>query len=162
MTKILLFSYSHIYWIWSPFKNARFLWHELWPFWIIEDEMKSFHKPVYLILGCLFLLLGIIGVFVPLMPTTPFLIVAAFFLSRGSDRIYQWLIQHRTLGPPILDWQKNRVIRLRYKVMASGMMLITSFFIFFFDLMPRFADIVYGLFLATVLTFLWTRKSKPT
>lgn len=124
--------------------------------------MKSFHKPVYLFLGCLFLLLGIVGVFLPLMPTTPFLIVSAFFLSRGSDRVYQWLIQHPTLGPPILDWQKNRVIRIRYKVIASSTMLITSLFIFFLDLMPRFGDLVYGLFLLLVLIFLWTRKSNPS
>ena len=56
-----------------------------------------------IVVGTLSLVLGIVGVFVPLLPTTPFLLLAAACYARGSERLYRWLVGHRYLGQYIRD-----------------------------------------------------------
>lgn len=79
-------------------------------------------RPVWALLGLLALALGVIGVVLPVIPTTPFVIVAAFFFSRGSPRLNAWLEGNRIFGPILADWRKNGAIAPRYKAMAVGMM----------------------------------------
>lgn len=62
--------------------------------------------------------LGLIGVFLPIMPTTPFLILAAFGFARSNEHIHKWLIEHPQLGPPIADWEKYGAIATRAKITA--------------------------------------------
>ena len=85
-------------------------------------------KTAYLILGIFFTSLGLVGVFIPLLPTTPFVILAAFFFERGSPKFHNWLLQHKYLGPPLKDWQKYRRIRRKFKVLAVAMILISVSF----------------------------------
>lgn len=75
-----------------------------------------------LILGWTFLALGIVGAFLPLLPTTPFLILSLWAFSRSSQRLHDWLYHHRLLGPRLQDWRANRVIPLRVKLTAWGAM----------------------------------------
>lgn len=116
---------------------------------------------VFLILGTLFVVLGLIGIFLPLLPTTPFLLLAAYFLSRSSEKFHQWLINHKKLGPPIHDWQKNQVIRTKYKIMATAMILLTSTLVIGKERIPVPGQAAYALVLGSVLIFLWTRKGRP-
>ena len=81
-------------------------------------------KYLWISLGWLFVGLGVIGIALPLLPTTPFLLLAALCFSRGSEKIHQWLLNHPTFGPPILDWQNKRAISRRSKVVASVAMLL--------------------------------------
>lgn len=74
------------------------------------------------ILGTLALILAVLGIFLPLLPTTPFLLLAAACYMRGSRRMYDWLISHRIFGPYILDFQTGRGIPLHTKVLALAMM----------------------------------------
>jgi len=60
--------------------------------------------------GLLAVGLGMIGAVLPLVPTVPFLLLAAFCFARGSDRLHDWLMQHPKLGPPIRDWREHRAI----------------------------------------------------
>lgn len=78
-------------------------------------------RGVYLAGGIVSLTLGIVGIAVPLLPTTPLLLVAAFFFSRSSVRLHNWLLQHRLFGPQIRQWRQYRVIPLRAKWLACGM-----------------------------------------
>ena len=64
----------------------------------------------FLMLGLLSLLLGAIGLFVPLLPTVPFAIFAAFCFARSSKRLEQWLIGHSSFGPHILSWRNQGAI----------------------------------------------------
>ena len=68
--------------------------------------------------GIVALGLGVIGVFVPLLPTTPFLLLAAACFMRSSDRLYRWLIGHKWLGGYIKHYRENRAITLRAKVVV--------------------------------------------
>ena len=81
-------------------------------------------KIVLLILGHLFLALGIIGAFLPILPTTPFLLLAAYFYSKSSTKIHQWMLQHKYLGPPLKDWQQNGVIGIKAKILAASMIIL--------------------------------------
>lgn len=65
---------------------------------------------LYKVLGFLFLGLGFIGVFLPLLPTTPFILLAAGCFARSSERWYNWLLNNRTFGPMIRNWQQYRCI----------------------------------------------------
>ncbi len=69
---------------------------------------------------------GIIGIFVPLLPTTPFVLLAALCFSRGSERCERWLLGHRHFGPMVRDWRAHRAIPLRAKQLASAMMVVGS------------------------------------
>lgn len=77
-------------------------------------------RPVYFVLGVVLVVLGIIGIFVPLMPTTSFLILAAWCFARSSRRAEAWLLQHPRLGPAILAWRENGAIAPRHKAMSVG------------------------------------------
>ena len=76
--------------------------------------------------GVLALVTGVVGIFLPLLPTTPFVLLAAFCFSRASSRCERWLIEHRRFGPMVRDWRANRAIPLRAKQLAWAMMALGS------------------------------------
>jgi uncharacterized membrane protein YbaN (DUF454 family) len=80
---------------------------------------------VYMILGWIAVALGVIGAFLPLLPTTVFLILAAFLFGRGSPRARAWLIGHRVFGPPILNWEATGAISRPAKAWACAAMALT-------------------------------------
>lgn len=86
---------------------------------------KTATKYTHLILGWTSVVLGLIGAILPLLPTTVFFILAAFFFTKGSPRLRHWLITHPTFGPPIQNWEDTGSIAPRIKVLALSMMGIT-------------------------------------
>lgn len=68
------------------------------------------------------LILGTLGIFLPGLPTTPFVIAAAACFVRASPRTHAWLLNHRFFGPPLRDWEKHRSIPRRIKLIALAMM----------------------------------------
>jgi uncharacterized membrane protein YbaN (DUF454 family) len=72
--------------------------------------------------GTLSLALGIIGIFLPVLPTTPFVLLAAACFARGSERFHHWLVTHHRFGPLVRDLQAHRSIPLRAKCLALSMM----------------------------------------
>ncbi|TNF23314.1 MAG: DUF454 domain-containing protein [Rhodobacteraceae bacterium] len=79
----------------------------------------------WVVLGAVSLVLGLIGVVLPVLPTTPFILLAAFAFSRGSPRLHAWLEGHARFGPVITDWRANGAIAPRHKILAVGMMAAT-------------------------------------
>lgn len=118
-------------------------------------------KYLFIVCGLFFLLLGIIGIFLPLLPTTPFLILTALCFNKSSDKFHTWLINHRLLGPPILDWQKRRMIDTKYKLIATTMILLSLGFILSKDTIQTFIKIGVFIFLIIILIAIWIQKSKP-
>lgn len=78
------------------------------------------------VMGAISLVAGIVGIFLPLLPTTPFVLLAAFCFSRSSQRCEQWLLSHRFFGPMVSDWRRNHAIPLRAKQLAWTMMALGS------------------------------------
>jgi uncharacterized membrane protein YbaN (DUF454 family) len=76
--------------------------------------------------GALCLALGVLGIFLPLLPTTPFVLLAAFCLSRGSARVERWLLAHPRFGPMVIDWRTRRAVPRRAKQLAVVMMALGS------------------------------------
>ncbi len=76
---------------------------------------SAFVRHVFIALGFAALLLGLIGIFLPILPTTPFILLAAAFFARGSERFHNWLLQHRITGPLIVDWYQHQSLRAGVK-----------------------------------------------
>jgi uncharacterized protein len=70
------------------------------------------------IAGSVSLLLGVIGIVLPGLPTTPFILLTAACYARASPRLHQWLLNHRWLGPPLRDWERDRSLTRRTKTVA--------------------------------------------
>lgn len=85
-------------------------------------------KIFYIIFGTLSLVLGIIGIFLPVLPTTPLLLLTAFCYYRGSSRMYDWLMSHPKLGPYIRNFRENRMIPRRVKVYILTMLWASLLF----------------------------------
>jgi hypothetical protein len=87
--------------------------------------LKRALRAAYLAAGFVFLGLGILGVVLPVLPTTPFVLLAAACFARSSERFYQWLLNHRSFGPLVREWRQHRSIPYRAKLLAIVMMAST-------------------------------------
>lgn len=121
-------------------------------------EMNRHDSPtvrlLFVALGTLFVLLGIAGAFLPVLPTTPFMLMAAGCYARASTRFYNWLLNNPTFGPTILEWRRHRSIPWRVKLAAIAMMTATlSISILFFVPWPELqaALALFGLLLAAYM-----------
>lgn len=88
-------------------------------------------RTVFFLAGCLCVVLGVVGVVTPVLPTTPFMILAAGCFARSSPRFHLWLIQHKTFGPLILNWQEKHAIPRRAKYVAWTMMSVSCAMLFY-------------------------------
>ena len=92
-----------------------------------EDDQprRRWSRPLLFALGWVFTALGVIGLILPLMPGTIFLIAAAWCFSQSSPRFEAWLIGHPKLGPHVLRWRRTGAIARRAKYLACGSMLLS-------------------------------------
>ncbi|KUJ78053.1 hypothetical protein AVO45_08795 [Ruegeria marisrubri] len=109
-------------------------------------------------LGLICVALAFMGVFLPLLPTVPFLLLAAFFFARSSSRLHTWLLTHRVFGPLILDWQTNRAINPRAKKAATLSIAAVLVISYVFNA-PVFVLIFQAIILSGVLIFIWSRPN---
>ena len=82
-------------------------------------------KLILALLGTISLVLGVIGIFLPVLPTTPFLLLSAALYMRSSGRLYNWLMSHRHLGPYIKNFMVHKSIPLKVKIISVSMVWIT-------------------------------------
>lgn len=88
-------------------------------------------KFLLILLGSVSLALGIVGIFVPLLPTTPFLLLTAALWVRSSPQLYVWLVRNRYLGEYIRNYRENRAIPLRAKAVSLTLMWGTMLYCVF-------------------------------
>lgn len=116
---------------------------------------------LWLILGLLSTACGIAGVLLPLVPTTPFLLLATFAFARSSPRLHSWLMTHPRLGPPIADWNAHGAINRRAKIMAVGVMVATLLLSAAMGLSGMYL-LVQGAVLCAAAAFVLTRPDGPS
>ncbi len=87
-------------------------------------KYNSPSKLLLIVLGWVFVGLGVIGIFLPLMPTTIFMIIAAWCFARSSDKFYKWLIYHPRFGKTIRDFHERKGMTLKSKISAIVMMVL--------------------------------------
>jgi uncharacterized membrane protein YbaN (DUF454 family) len=103
--------------------------------------------------GALALFTGLVGVVVPLLPTTPFILLAAFCFARGSERCERWMLEHPRFGPMVRDWRARRAVPLRAKQFATVMMALGCVSAAF--LLPARAAWLPALVCTAVAVWLW-------
>lgn len=99
-------------------------------------QRPHWQRMLWLAAGGLSLAAGLVGLLLPLLPTVPFVLLAAFCFSRGSERCDRWICEHRHFGPMVRDWRAHRAVPLRGKWMATVMMSISSVGALFLVPMP--------------------------
>lgn len=104
---------------------------------------------LYRLAGFLFLGLGILGIFLPLLPATPFVLLAAACFARSSEKWHRWMLANDTFGPMILNWERNRCISCRVKWIAVVSMLVVGGYSIFYALESQVLKIA-GVTLVTI------------
>lgn len=109
--------------------------------------------------------LGLLGVFVPGLPTTVFVLIAAWAAARGSDRLRRWLLDHPRFGPPIRDWEEHGAVSRRGKRLATLAMAVCAAILLL--VMPLHAAHRWWMTalpiacMACVALWLWRRPEPP-
>ena len=83
---------------------------------------ETISRPLWLAAGWGSLVLGAIGIVLPLLPTVPFVILAAFCFSKGSRKLEKWMLEHPRLGPIVRDWREHHAVPRAAKILATVMM----------------------------------------
>ncbi len=111
-------------------------------------------------LGLLSTGLGLLGAVLPLVPTTPFLLVAAYAFARSSPRLHDWLLHHPQFGSLIISWRQHRAIRRRVKIVSivlMGSMVLAGWLVGMSSLVVTAQAVILG----CVALFLLTRPDAP-
>jgi len=90
--------------------------------------MNKMMQYILITLGTVFIVLGAVGIFLPLLPTTPFLLLGASCYVRASERLYNWLINNRMLGSYIRNYREKKGIPLKSKIIGITMLWMTILF----------------------------------
>ena len=109
-----------------------------------NETGNLFVKVLWVILGSIFVILGAIGVIIPGLPTTPFLILAAACYIRSSQRLYDWLIKNKTFGPYLKDYREGKGIPKKAKILATTMIIIFVGYATLFGLKDLVLRVVVG------------------
>lgn len=116
-------------------------------------------KPVWFIFGWISFILGVIGIFLPVLPTAPFLILSAYLFSKSSKRVHDWVLSLPFAGPAISEWHDHQIIRPRAKILAVSMILASLASIWFFAPVHIGLKIFLTIILSMVMAFVGSRKS---
>ena len=115
---------------------------------------------LFVIFGTISLVLGIIGIFLPLLPTTPFLLLTAYLYYKSSPRCYEWLMRQPYLGKYIRNFRENRVIPVRAKIISISVMWISISYCILFLIPLTWVKILLFLISVAVTCHILSFKSK--
>ena len=118
------------------------------------------HKPVFFTIGILSLSLDYVGIVVPGLPTTVFILIAARAFSKCSTKFTYWIENHRLFGPMVLNWQQYRGLSRRAKKVAI-LTIIPTFAFTIFIAFSLIGDLIFGFFGIALCTWLATRPEPP-
>lgn len=125
------------------------------------ETRNSMTRAIYLLLGLGFTALGVVGAFLPLLPTTVFLILAAACFAKSSPRMEAWILDHKDFGPLVRAWRENGAIPRKAKVLACAGMA-GGFVLFFLSVHPKpWLALLVAVALAACALFVVSRPSAP-
>lgn len=106
-------------------------------------------KILFVVLGLISLVVGILGVFLPLLPATPFLLFSAWSFAKSSDKLYNWLMNHKVLGTIIRDYRDEKSLTIRIKISAILLLWVSMLYSIFYVVNEK---LWLQLILATIAT----------
>jgi uncharacterized membrane protein YbaN (DUF454 family) len=118
---------------------------------MMDKDLREVTRPLLFILAWLFLAIGVVGVFLPLLPGTLFLILAGACFTRSSPRFEAWLLDHPRFGPPVRAWRENGTIPRRAKIFACVSLAVSWLIILAAEASVILAAVTLALFLAVGL-----------
>ena len=121
--------------------------------------VRGFRRAIYIALAALFFVIGMIGVVLPVLPTTPFLLLMSFFLIRVSPVLHDRIIELPIVGGPIRDWREQQAVRVRVKLLAYTMVLAVVSITLFSDTTGMYVKIATG---SLALLGMWVIWRLPT
>lgn len=121
----------------------------------MKPRIHSTIRAFFISMGALSVILAILGVFLPVLPTTPFLLLAAYFFARSSPTLHRKLLSHKYLGPYIRDWQTHKSLTRKTKHRAILLLWLTtgSSAVFFVPLLT--VKILILLVATSVTLYIW-------
>ena len=122
--------------------------------------MKPYHlnRIVFFALGWLFVALGGLGVLLPVLPTTPFLILALACFTRSSERCRTMLLNNRWFGPPLRQWEADKSVARHHKLKASGLIVLTFGLSIWVVANSAWLPILLVMLACLLLLFIWRLK----
>ena len=124
--------------------------------------MQALQKKLMVLLGWFFILLSAVGVLVPILPTTPFLILALTIFANSSPRFHQMLLDNRWFGPILKDWEETKTVTRRIKLRATFLVLISFSLSTFLVRYSWVLQIMLVTIAVILLVFIWRLKETST
>ena len=118
-------------------------------------------RALWFALGCLCVVLGFIGVILPVLPTTPFILLAVWAFGKSSPAFAERLRNHKIFGTYVQDWENNRVIPVKAKVAACVMMSISLAWLTAFTEAPVWAKMLTAALMAAAAFYVLSKPGRP-
>ncbi|REG27170.1 hypothetical protein ATI61_110177 [Archangium gephyra] len=125
------------------------------------EAQTSRFRYAFMALGFVCVGLGMLGAFLPVLPTTPFLLVALWAFSRSSRRFHHWLYTHPRFGPRLQEWDEHGTVPVPVKVSAVSAMAISFGLLAFVLRMKWYVLAAAGLLILVGATYVLSRPSRP-
>jgi uncharacterized membrane protein YbaN (DUF454 family) len=126
-----------------------------------REHGSPFVRGLFLVTGALAFALGVAGVFLPLLPATPLLILAAACFARAYRPFHEWMLDHRWIGPPLREWYAHRSLRAGTKWVAIVTMLVSFTVSIVFFVRPGWLKAALAVFALCLAAWLYRIPSRP-
>jgi uncharacterized protein len=117
-------------------------------------------RAVFFVIGACAFVAGVAGIFLPLIPATPFFILAAACFARAYRPFHEWMLAHRVIGPMLREWHHHRSIPHRTKMVAIVTMLLSFGSSIYFVVQPRWLQVALALFAIALATWMYRIPSR--
>ena len=125
----------------------------------IDKKSNQLFRWILIIAGTIFLGFGIIGIFLPILPTTPFLLLSAACYARSSKRFYTWLMNNKWFGNYIKNYREGRGIPLKFKIFTISLLWITILFSIYYVIDNFWVEVILIIIAFSVTIHILTIKT---